>query len=107
MNEASKKNYEIESVFNYNRYERDFGVGDIVKIAITDLDGNNGESFWVKITKATGAVKEIVKDGKIVRNRATNTRFEGIVDNDLLGKSYPKRGDIITFNIGHVINVVN
>ena len=79
------RKYLLTETFNYNRYEKRFKVGDLVKLTFTDLDGDNGESMWVRITKAEGYVEPAYRTkGKstyLVRSEAFETRFEGELAN--------------------------
>lgn len=103
-------NWKISNVFNYNRYEANFEIDELVKITITDIDGNYGESFWIKIIEATGEMETKTFPNGFTREGCGNTHFKGEVFNDLtiliypkIGKVYPKIGEVIEFNIGNII----
>ena len=101
------KKWKLTDVFNFSRYEVFFKIENVVKIIITDLNGENGEGFWIKITEATGSqpihthfiTKEVLSDA------TGNINFKGKVANDLLESYYPKAGEIIEFNLGHIVKV--
>lgn len=104
--EKSKRNWKIdEHVFNYNRHETPFfRPGESVKILITDLEGYNGESFWVTITECKGEVVELYNpENGFHRPAAGATTFKGTVDNDLLAPGFPVMGDVVEFTLGAII----
>jgi hypothetical protein len=94
----------IDSVFNYNRFEQPyFAAGDLVKLCFTDEIDGNGESMWVRILSVSGAVAEVVRNGQVVREAAGPTQFTGELDNVALNARFPKLGETVAFNIGHII----
>lgn len=99
------KKWKLTDVFNYNRYERFFEVGELVKIIITDLEGNNGEGFWIKIIGAIGAqpVHTHFITKKVLAGATSNINFKGKIDNNLLESYYPKYEEIIEFNLGNIV----
>lgn len=95
--------WKLSDVFNFNRFEKAFEVDDLVKITINNPDGSNGESFWIRITEASGKTETKTFSNGFHRPGSENTRFKGAVDNDLIEPIYPRLGEIIEFNIGNII----
>lgn len=98
--------YKIRKIWNYNRLEKNFVVGDLVKISFEDPSVKiGGESMWVEITEAKGyQPEEKWENGKGVHEETFNTEFKGTLGNIPVYLTNVELDQEIEFSLEHIIN---
>lgn len=101
----------LRKVWNYNRFERNFTVGDLVKLSFHYSDYEPGESMWVEITEAKGHQPRQEFINQFTQQpdahpETMNTEFKGILNNTPFGEGL-KLGDELEFSLEHIITPYN
>jgi len=92
----------INKIWNYSRLEKNFIVGNIVKLSFNTPTG--GESMWVEITEAKGyQPRKEFPNKKGFHPETFNTEFKGKLKNEPLDDTNIKYDDEIEFTLEHII----
>jgi len=92
----------IRKIWNYSRLEKNFVVGNVVKLSFITPTG--GESMWVEITDAEGyRPRTEFPNKKGFHEETFNTEFKGKLKNQPLDNTDYNYDDVVEFSLEHII----
>ncbi len=101
---TNEKNYTIRKVWNYNRFDRNFVVGELVKLIFIGSKDIGGEGMWVKITEAKGyKPRSPYANEKGFHEETFNTEFKGTLENIPIYFPNLKCWQDIEFSLEHIV----